>query len=108
MSSVSTAFSFAWFSCAHERQGLAEKRAAEGGADHLTDRLARCRADLDILRDMDRIDILLWTVGNDRAGFDRAIASFARPLRSTVSSARSGGPGRADWLQGCAPSSADQ
>ena len=34
-----------------------------------------------------------------------------RPLdreRSGMSSARSGGPGHADWRQGCAPSSADQ
>ena len=38
----------------------------------------------------------------------RAIATFARPSRSTVSSARPGGPGHPDWLQGYAPMSADQ
>ncbi len=40
-------------------------------------------------------------------GPHRAIAPLARPCRSTMSSARSGGPGRTDWLQG-APESADQ
>jgi hypothetical protein len=41
-------------------------------------------------------------------GPHRAIALLARPSRSSMSSARPGGPGHPDWLQGCAPSSADQ
>ncbi len=40
----------------------AEKRFAEGGADHLVERLARCRADLNLLNDLDRIDNRHWTV----------------------------------------------
>ena len=40
MSSVSTAFSFAWFSCAHERQGLAGERPA-GVLDAVADRAAQ-------------------------------------------------------------------
>jgi hypothetical protein len=38
----------------------------------------------------------------------RAIALLARPVRSSVSSARPGGPGHPDWQQGYAPSSAAQ
>ena len=38
----------------------------------------------------------------------RAIAIVARPSRSTMSSARPGGPGHPDWLQGYAPMSAVQ
>jgi hypothetical protein len=37
------------------------------------------------------------------AGDRRAIAPLARPSRSSVSSARLGGPGHADWPQGYAP-----
>ncbi len=40
----------------------AEKRSAEGAADHLADRLARCRDDLAMLRELDRINDLRWTV----------------------------------------------
>ena len=39
----------------------AEKRAPEGGAENLTDRLARCRDDLTLLGDLDRVDALRWT-----------------------------------------------
>ena len=43
-----------------------------------------------------------WFQMNPRCtpGPHRAIAPLARPSRSSVSSARSGGPGRTDWLQG--------
>ena len=34
----------------------AERRAADGGAEELADRLARCRADLDLLRELDSAD----------------------------------------------------
>jgi tetratricopeptide (TPR) repeat protein len=44
----------------------AEKRAAEGGAESLTGRLARCRTDLDLLRELDQIDNLRWAVTEDR------------------------------------------
>ncbi len=44
----------------------AEKRAAEGGVDAHASRLARCRADLDMLRELDRIDDLRWTVKEGR------------------------------------------
>ena len=39
----------------------AEKRATEGGADELTDRLARCRADLAVARELDAVDQFRWT-----------------------------------------------
>jgi len=45
---------------------VVEKRAAEGGAESLTGRLARCRIDLDLLRELDRIDNLRWAVVEDR------------------------------------------
>ena len=61
----------------------AEKRAAEGGADGLKDRLARCRTDLDLLRELERIDNLGWAVVEDRVqGPEKAAkewpAAFAR------------------------------
>jgi predicted ribosomally synthesized peptide with SipW-like signal peptide len=61
----------------------AERRAAEGGADHLADRLARCRADLEMLRDLDRINELAWSVvGGNYLGRQKAAddlpAAFAR------------------------------
>ncbi len=34
----------------------AERRAAEGGADRLADRLTRCRADFDLLHELDRLN----------------------------------------------------
>ncbi len=40
----------------------ARTRAAEGGADHLADRLARCRADLELLLELDRLGDLRWTL----------------------------------------------
>jgi tetratricopeptide (TPR) repeat protein len=39
----------------------AERRAADGGAEDLADRLARCRDDLELLRALDAIDTLRWT-----------------------------------------------
>jgi tetratricopeptide (TPR) repeat protein len=41
--------------------GAAERRAADGGAEELAGRLARCRADLELLRKLDRADALRWT-----------------------------------------------
>src|SRR5262245_27515691 len=41
--------------------GAAERRAADGGAEELAGRLARCRADLELLRKLDRADTLRWT-----------------------------------------------
>ena len=39
----------------------AEKRAAEGGAEEWEGRLARCRADLGLLRELDAIDRFRWS-----------------------------------------------
>jgi serine/threonine protein kinase/Flp pilus assembly protein TadD len=39
----------------------AERRAAEGGAEELAGRLARCRADVGLLRELDDIDTFRWT-----------------------------------------------
>ncbi len=43
----------------------AERRAADGGADDLADRLARCRADLRLLRELDAIDTSRFTLTQD-------------------------------------------
>lgn len=42
----------------------AEARAADGGAEELTDRLARCRIDLAVLRDLDVLDHMQWASSN--------------------------------------------
>jgi serine/threonine protein kinase len=69
-----------------EKAGLAldqaERRAGEGGADRLTDRLTWLRAELQILRDLDRSNDLAWSVGDgyfqrDAAAEERTRA-FAR------------------------------
>jgi tetratricopeptide (TPR) repeat protein len=54
----------------------ADKRIAEGGADVLHPRLARCRTDFDMLRQLDRIYNDHWTITNGR-----------RPEWETISSA---------------------
>jgi tetratricopeptide (TPR) repeat protein len=61
----------------------AEKRFAEGGAEHLKDRLARCRTDYDLCRALDRIDETRWEVVNGRIRGLNAVAgewpkAFAR------------------------------
>src|SRR5205814_1849473 len=49
--------------------GQAEARTAEGGADPFAARLARCRADLDVLTELDRIDERRWsTAATGRPG----------------------------------------
>jgi tetratricopeptide (TPR) repeat protein len=50
----------------------AERRAKEGGAASQADRLARCRADLDTLRDIDRTEALFFTVVDGRFRGSRA------------------------------------
>ena len=67
-----------------EKAGLAflaaEKQITEGGTEHLVDRLARCRADFSMLRDLNRIDVKRWTpVGGKIPG--------AAPLRDDLASA---------------------
>jgi tetratricopeptide (TPR) repeat protein len=59
----------------------AERRAAEGGADHLKGRLARCRADRDLLRDLDRTDDLYWTVTRGRFQAPEAVAKWEAVFR---------------------------
>jgi Flp pilus assembly protein TadD len=70
-----------------EKAGLAleaaQRRAAEGGADGLRDRLDRCRGDLDMLRALDRIDELRWTMKEGQYSDSRKVAeewstAFAR------------------------------
>ena len=39
----------------------ADLRAADGGAEKLADRMARCQADLALLRELDAIDSIHWT-----------------------------------------------
>ena len=40
--------------------GEVERRVAEGGGDTVRDRAARCRADLAVLRELDRADTSRW------------------------------------------------
>ena len=53
----------------------AERRAADGGADDLAGRLARCRADLRLLRELDAIDTFRWTWTQDRSPGAAVIAA---------------------------------
>ena len=50
---------FAWWD---QRRDADQARIDEGGADHLRPRLARCRADFAMLRELDAIDNARWTV----------------------------------------------
>ncbi|MCI0456598.1 MAG: tetratricopeptide repeat protein, partial [Gemmataceae bacterium] len=52
----------------------AERRAADGGAEELAGRLARCRADLTLLRELDAIEVFSWTWVGDRYPGDKAAA----------------------------------
>jgi tetratricopeptide (TPR) repeat protein len=54
--------------------GAAERRAAEGGAEELVGRLARCRADHDLLRELDAIDAFHWTPIEDELPDIKAFA----------------------------------
>jgi tetratricopeptide (TPR) repeat protein/serine/threonine protein kinase len=59
----------------------AERRAAEGGAEGLADRLARCRADLALLRELDGIDAFRFTVTKGKIpGLKAAAARWRRAL----------------------------
>jgi tetratricopeptide (TPR) repeat protein len=63
--------------------GRAANLATEGGADHLADRLDRCRANLTMLRELNGIDDALWFIGDGRVpSLERAMqqwaAAFAR------------------------------
>ena len=53
----------------------AEKRFLEGGAEQFLQRMSRCRADLEILSELDRINDLRWVVVAGRFSGTRAIAS---------------------------------
>jgi serine/threonine protein kinase/Flp pilus assembly protein TadD len=57
-----------------------ERQAAEGGADELADRLARCRADLDLLHGLDRIDALRWAVVEGQFQGDKALQALPEVL----------------------------
>jgi tetratricopeptide (TPR) repeat protein len=52
----------------------AEKRAAEGGAEELESRLARGRSGLRLLRDLDRIDGMRWSLTDWKRYTDAQIA----------------------------------
>ena len=53
----------------------AQKRAAEGGADHLAGRLERCRADLALLRELEAIDQFRWTPVESKFPDRQAVAA---------------------------------
>ncbi len=52
----------------------ARGRLADGGGDHLRPRLARAAADLEALRELDRIDTLRWTTRRNKYQTAEAIA----------------------------------
>jgi len=53
----------------------AEGRAADGGAERLADRLARCRADLGLLGALDDIDTFRWTWADGAFPDPKAVAA---------------------------------
>jgi tetratricopeptide (TPR) repeat protein len=56
--------------------GAAERRAADGGAEGLAERLGRCRADLGLFRALDDIDTFSWTwTEDDRAPDPKTLAA---------------------------------
>jgi tetratricopeptide (TPR) repeat protein len=57
----------------------AERRAADGGVDDRAGRLARCRADLRLLGELDAIDTLRWTWAGDRSPDPAAVAARLGP-----------------------------
>ena len=60
----------------------AETRMADGGAVAHRDRLARCRADRDMLRELDRIDDLRWTIiSGKQTARDKAVAEWPNAFR---------------------------
>jgi tetratricopeptide (TPR) repeat protein/tRNA A-37 threonylcarbamoyl transferase component Bud32 len=56
--------------------GAAEERLAEGGGEHLRDRFDRCRTDLELLRELDRIDDLWWATAEGVSQKDQAAAAW--------------------------------
>ncbi len=58
--------------------GAAERRAAEGGAEDLAGRLARCQADLVLLRALDAIDTFRWTWAGNKAPDPKAVVDRRR------------------------------
>jgi serine/threonine protein kinase/tetratricopeptide (TPR) repeat protein len=60
--------------------GAAERRAADGGAEGLAGRLARCRTDLELLRKVDDIDTFRWTWGGRAFPAIRAVAARWRAV----------------------------
>jgi Flp pilus assembly protein TadD len=60
---------------------LARQRDADGGGDHLRPRLARCSADLTMLRDLDRAEDLRWTAQDGRLQTEEAKAETDKAFR---------------------------
>src|SRR5262249_2459079 len=56
----------------------AKKRADEGGADEHAERLERRGADLALLRELDEIDLLIWTPGTSQTHGPAAVARRTR------------------------------
>jgi tetratricopeptide (TPR) repeat protein len=57
--------------------GDAEKRAENPGADHLKERLARCRLAADVLADLDWIDDLRWATRDGKfQGSERTVSEW--------------------------------
>lgn len=61
----------------------AEGRASDGGAERLTDRLARCRADLGLLGALDDIDTFRWTWADRGIPEPKAVAARWRAALAT-------------------------
>ena len=54
--------------------GAAERRAGEDRAEELTGRLARCRADLALLRELDDVDTFRWNVAGRSIPDNKAVS----------------------------------
>jgi tetratricopeptide (TPR) repeat protein len=59
----------------------AERRVPEGGGEELADRLARCRADLATIRELDQIDNLWWTPIDGKVHSQAAVAATEAAFR---------------------------
>jgi tetratricopeptide (TPR) repeat protein len=59
----------------------ARRRAADGGAEEHADRVARCQADLTLLRELDAIDAIGWTwIGGSFPGGRAMVTRLPAPL----------------------------
>lgn len=74
----------------------AERRAADGGAESVAARLAHCRADLELLRELNAIDTFRWTWSGESTPDNKAVvARWRTVLADYVVTPDEGGAGAA-------------